>query len=355
MHFENLATTLEIRKIDHNAAVKTTRTKQCLVKNVCAIRGGNHNNAIILLKPVHLHEHLIQSLLSLVVSTRKPSTALAPNSVDLVDEDNARRVLLCVCKQITHARSTHTYKHLHKFRARDRKERHSGLSSHCTRKQRLSGSWRALENNATRNLGANLRESLRFFQKLNHFRQFQLGLIAPSDLLEGRVGVWNHVHACARLSKAHRPTRPAHAAWPHSTAAGVSGEKKQPAEQDCREDERLQKCTSTRFFLYWKHSNVHLVRCELFEQVWIVGELLELVAVAIDINSEHLLPVCRERDLFHLVLHHRIKELRVPPVLKRARLRGGSSRCFHRCRRCHCRRVRCERNSRKTRNRSGHE
>ena len=52
---------------------------------------------------VHLDEQLVKGLLALVVTAAKTRTALAADSVDLIDEDNAGRALACRIEQVTHA------------------------------------------------------------------------------------------------------------------------------------------------------------------------------------------------------------------------------------------------------------
>ena len=54
-------------------------------------------------KAVHLYQNLVQGLLAFVVSAAHAGTAAASDGVDLVDEDDAGRVLLGFGEQVAHA------------------------------------------------------------------------------------------------------------------------------------------------------------------------------------------------------------------------------------------------------------
>ncbi len=51
-------------------------------------------------EPVHLREHLVERLLALVVTAAEPGAALAADGVDLVDEDDGRRLLARRLEQV---------------------------------------------------------------------------------------------------------------------------------------------------------------------------------------------------------------------------------------------------------------
>ena len=56
------------------------------------------------LEAVHLDEQLVQRLLALVVAAAEAGAAVTADGVDLVDEDDAGRVLLALLEQVAHAR-----------------------------------------------------------------------------------------------------------------------------------------------------------------------------------------------------------------------------------------------------------
>src|ERR1043165_4023453 len=84
-------------------AIKTPRSKQCRIQNIRAVRRSDQNYAIVRFEPVHFDQQLIQSLFALIVTAAEPRAAMTANCVDLIDEDNARRVLLALFKQIANA------------------------------------------------------------------------------------------------------------------------------------------------------------------------------------------------------------------------------------------------------------
>ena len=62
--------------------------------HVRSVGGGKHNDTSVALKAIHLGQQLVDGLLTLVIATSHSSTTLAANRINLIDEDNARRLLL---------------------------------------------------------------------------------------------------------------------------------------------------------------------------------------------------------------------------------------------------------------------
>jgi len=63
-------------------------------------------------KPVHLDEQLVQGLFPLIVTAAETRAAMAADRVDLVHEDDARRGLLGLLEEVTHARGADADEHL---------------------------------------------------------------------------------------------------------------------------------------------------------------------------------------------------------------------------------------------------
>jgi hypothetical protein len=64
------------------------------------------DDAAVAFESIHLGKDLVQGLLLLVVAAARPGTptpALLGHRVDLVDEDDARRVLLGLGENVAHA------------------------------------------------------------------------------------------------------------------------------------------------------------------------------------------------------------------------------------------------------------
>ena len=69
VHLENAFTAAEVRRIDDDLTVETTRTQQRGIEHVRTIRGGDQNDAVVRLEAVHFHKQLIERLLAFVVTT----------------------------------------------------------------------------------------------------------------------------------------------------------------------------------------------------------------------------------------------------------------------------------------------
>src|SRR5437867_2748417 len=112
-------------------------------------------------------------------------SAMAADRVDLIDEDDAGRVLLSLFKQIPHAARAHADEHFDEVRAGNREERNTGLPGDGARQQGLARSRGADQQDALRNASAQLLEFGRLAQELDDLLQFLLGLLHAGDILEG--------------------------------------------------------------------------------------------------------------------------------------------------------------------------
>ena len=119
MNFQNAFAATNVGPRDDNATIETTRSKQCRIQNIRPVRRGDQNHAIVRFKAVHFDKQLIQSLLALVVTAAKTRAAMPTNCVDLVDEDDARRVLLALLEQIAHPRGADADEHFDEIRTGD--------------------------------------------------------------------------------------------------------------------------------------------------------------------------------------------------------------------------------------------
>src|SRR6202041_811768 len=105
---------------------------------VGAVGGGDDDDALVRLEAVHLDEQLVQRLLALVVTAAQTCAAVTPDRVDLVDEDDAGRVLLALLEQIAHAARADADEHLDEVRSRDAEERNAGLACDGASQERLA-------------------------------------------------------------------------------------------------------------------------------------------------------------------------------------------------------------------------
>src|SRR5262245_57242397 len=87
----------------HHPAIEAAGAEQRRIEHVGAVGGGDQDDALVGLEAVHLHQELVERLLALVVAAAQAGAAMATDGVDLVDEDDAGRVLLALHEQIAHA------------------------------------------------------------------------------------------------------------------------------------------------------------------------------------------------------------------------------------------------------------
>ena len=185
VHIQNLLSAANVGQGHIHLSIKTTWAQKGCVQNIWAIGGGHHNDPQIRLKTIHLHEHLVQGLFTLVIAPTQASTTLATHGINFVNENDTRRVLFGVFEHVAHASRAHADKHFHKIRTRDAKKRHLGLTSDALGEQCFTGSWRPHEEQTTRNAATELLKALRIFQKVHHFLHLFFGLVATGDIGKG--------------------------------------------------------------------------------------------------------------------------------------------------------------------------
>ena len=141
-----------------------------------------------LAEAVHLDQQLVEGLLALVVAAAQAGAALAADRVDLVDEDDARAVLLGLLEQVAHPGGADADEHLDEVRAGDGEERHAGLAGHRAGQQRLAGSGRAVEQHALGDLGAQRLVAGRVLQEVLDLVELFDRLVDAGDVGERGLG-----------------------------------------------------------------------------------------------------------------------------------------------------------------------
>ncbi len=203
MHAQDLLAALHVRQPHHHLAVEAARTQQRRVQHVGTVGGRDHDDAFAALETVHLHQQLVQGLLALVVAAAQAGTAMAADSVDLVDEDDAGGMLLGLFEHVAHAAGAHAHEHLDEVRTGDAEERHLGLAGDGLGQQRLAGTGLADHQHAARDLAAQLLELAGVAQELDQFADFLLGFIATGDVGEGDLHLVLALQLGARLAEGH--------------------------------------------------------------------------------------------------------------------------------------------------------
>ena len=130
VHLQDVDTALEIRKLDRYTTVETARTKQCRIQGIRLVRRRQDDDGLRAVEAVHLRQELVQGLLTLIVATHRTVATLLTDGIDLIDEDDARRLFLRLLEEITYLRRTHADEHLDELGAGDGEERNVRLTGH---------------------------------------------------------------------------------------------------------------------------------------------------------------------------------------------------------------------------------
>ena len=227
MDREDAFAALHVGTVDDDAAIEAAGTQQRRIEHVGTVGRGDEDDAFVRLEAVHLDEQLVQRLLALVVAAAEAGAAMAADRVDLVDEDDAGRVLLALLEQVADARGADADEHLDEVGAADREERHVGFAGDRAREQRLAGSGRAHQQHALRNAAAELLELLRLLEELDDFLELFLRFVDAGDVLERHL-----------LLRARRQLRLALAERERLVAAALHLAHEEDPEADHQQDRR---------------------------------------------------------------------------------------------------------------------
>ena len=102
-----------------DGAVEAARAQERRVEDVGPVGRRHDDDPLVRVEAVHLDEDLVERLLALVVAAAEARAAPAPDRVDLVEEDDARRVLLRLLEEVADARGAHADEHLHEVASRE--------------------------------------------------------------------------------------------------------------------------------------------------------------------------------------------------------------------------------------------
>jgi hypothetical protein len=103
MHAQDAFAPLDVRRVNDDLPVEAARTEQRGVEHIRTVRRGQQDHAVVRLEAVHLDEQLVERLLALVVSAAETGAPMTADGIDLVDEDDARRVCLALLEEVAHA------------------------------------------------------------------------------------------------------------------------------------------------------------------------------------------------------------------------------------------------------------
>src|SRR5437667_9272049 len=126
---------------------------------------------------------------------------MSAHCINLIYEDDARRILLALLEQIAHARSAYADEHFDEVRTRNRKERNVGFSGNGAGQQGLARSGRSHHQHALGNAATELLKLLWIFEELDDLLQLFLGFLNARHVFEGDALLLIAEQLRARLAK----------------------------------------------------------------------------------------------------------------------------------------------------------
>src|SRR5439155_2920683 len=210
VHLENFCAPRPVREIHDDTPVEPSGAQECSIEYVRLVRRGQDDDALTAREAVHLGQDLVQGLLLLGGSAEDDLASRATDGVQLVDEDDRRRVVAGFLEEVPYSRRADPDDHLHELGAAHRKERHTGLSGDRSREQRLAGARRADQEHALRRRPTESRVLRRILQEVDDLDQLRLGFVDAGDVVERDLRI-RFLVVAARLALAEAHERAAEA------------------------------------------------------------------------------------------------------------------------------------------------
>ena len=206
---EDVAAALQVGRLDEDLAVEAARPEQRRIEVLEAVRRAHHDDLVARPEAVELDQQLVQRLVLLAVES--VAAAGLADGVELVDEDDRRRVLAGFVEQLADARRAEAGEHLDERRGALRVEARAGRVRDGLRGERLAGAGRAVEEDPLRDARAERLELLRVAQEVDDLLQLGLRLVEPGHVVPGdrrrrarrdlhRLDARHHLH---RLPEQH--------------------------------------------------------------------------------------------------------------------------------------------------------
>ena len=282
MDLEDLLTPPQVWQRHDDLAVEAARTQQRRIEHVGAVRRSDDDDALVALEAVHFDEQLVQGLLTLVMTTTEARATMATDGIDLVDEDDAGRVLLRLIEHVPDAGRADTDEHLDEVGARDREERNLRLARDGLRQQRLTRTGLAHHQNAARNLAAEALELGRIAQEVDEFGDLLLRFFNARDVGKRHFDLILALQARTRFAEGHGTSTTAaalHLAHEEDPEADEQQER-EPGDEDVDDHRPL---------LGRSHVDLDILRQQIVDQLiitWREGH--EATAVAPDARDRSI-------------------------------------------------------------------
>ncbi len=254
VYFQDLLATTDIRQTDHNLTVETARTQQCRIQYVRTVGGSNDDDAFIAFKTIHLDQHLVKSLLTLIMTTTQTGATLATDGVDFIDEDDAGRGFLGLLEHVAYPGGTDTDEHLHEIGTRDGEERHLGLTRNGLGQQSFTGTGRTNQQHTGRDLATQFLEFARVAQIVDQLLHLFLGFIATCNVSKGGLDLIFAHQASLALAKRHGTFATAALHLTHEEDPDTDQQQhREPGDEDRGQQRRLFRLLAHHFDIVIEH------------------------------------------------------------------------------------------------------
>ena len=200
---QDLFAALDVRLVDEHLPIEAPGTEQGRVEHFRPVGRGHDDDRLARVEAVHLGQQLVQRLLALLVRSHRALHARAAERVELVDEDDARRLLLGLREEVADPGRADADEHLDELGSAQAEERHLGFAGDRAGQQRLARAGRADEQHALRNAAAERGVLLRVLQELDDLLQLLLGLVDARHVGEADLDVVFGEHAVLAAGKRH--------------------------------------------------------------------------------------------------------------------------------------------------------
>ncbi len=151
----------DIGPIDQHVPIEAAGPQQGGVERFGPVGGGHHDDAAVAVEAVHLDQQGVERLFAFVVAADVAAAARLAEGVELVDEDDAGRLLLGLLEHIADAGGADADEHLDEVGTAEAEERHARLAGDGLGEQRLAGSRRADQQHALGDAAAEQSDTFR--------------------------------------------------------------------------------------------------------------------------------------------------------------------------------------------------
>jgi hypothetical protein len=204
VHPQDGLAALAVGSIDQHLAIEPPGAQECRIEHLGPVGGGEDDDALRGVEPVHLDQQLIERVLPLVVSAHHAGEAARlAEGIELVDEHDARRPGFGLGEQVADARRAHADEELDELRSADREEGDVGFAGDGLREQGLAGPRRADQQDPLRQLAAENLELLGPLEELDDLLELLLRLVGAGDVGERDAGLLLGVDPRPALGEGH--------------------------------------------------------------------------------------------------------------------------------------------------------